>query len=82
MHSDEFDGARSQESDIRAKFENFGNWTKQKKYHVPRSCASQLPIDRIQNRFLEEFILQTNGDEHRRLSLVDTSVEHIRDADG
>ena len=48
---------------------------------VPCPRIGQFAVNRIQHCSQENIILQTDIDEHRRLCLVDTCIQHFRDAD-
>ena len=47
---------------------------------LPCSCIRKLTVNRVKHCSQQNTVLQTDVDEGSRLSPVQTSVEHIRDA--
>jgi hypothetical protein len=79
LYSNEFHRPRSKESAHQRGLSR-GLVTRSKYKNVPSSSVRKLAIDRIQHRAQQDTILQPDVHEHGWLRLVDTGIEHIRNA--
>ncbi len=78
LRSHELDRPRTQESMHDHLSNNPRNESSED--NVPSTRIPKLPADRVQYCVQEDAILETNIDEHRRLTLVNTCVEHLSNA--